>query len=396
MEATNTVDPGVPGTDRFRDFTTQYVGHLSIPNVETTPGFPPLEVRTGPPGIYRGVDNEWEMIDLRSDTVTKPSEAMRTAAYEAEVGDDVYREDPTVNELERRAAEALDMAAALYVPSGTMGNQVALHTHTDPGQEVLLERECHIYKWELGGAAQHAGLQTRPLDGGDRGNVPPEFVHKGFVEADAHRPGTGLLCLENTHNSKGGSALAPETIAAPARAAKELDIPVHLDGARIFNAAVAHDVPAARFTETVDSVMFCLSKGLGAPVGSILAGSESFIEQARRNRKLFGGGMRQAGIIAAPGLLALENREHLIDDHANARRLASGLAGIEGLTVHDPETNIVLVDTPIPVDEFLERCETEGVLGVPFDDYRARFCTHWGIDTEAVDRAVEGVRSAMA
>jgi threonine aldolase len=338
------------------------------------------------------------MIDLRSDTVTKPDDAMRDAARDADIGDDVYAEDPTVNELEARAADRVGFEDALYVPTGTMGNQVAVRTHTDRGQEVLVERESHVYKWELGGLAQLSGLQVRTLDGGDRGIPTPEQVREGYVEEDVHRPGTGLLTLENTHNSKGGVAIAPEKIDAAAEAAHDLGLSVHLDGARMFNAAAALDVPASRLTENVDSVMFCLSKGLGAPVGSILAGGEEFIARARRNRKLFGGGMRQAGIIAAPGLLSLENVDRLAEDHENARALAERLAGVEGLDVQDPETNIVLVNTDgtgLTADEFLGVCEDAGVLGVEFDTHVARFCTHWDVDRDDVEEAAERVAKAV-
>jgi len=335
------------------------------------------------------------MIDLRSDTVTRPGEAMREAARDAEVGDDVYREDPTVNELERRAADLVGTEAALYVPTGTMGNQAAIRTHTDRGEEVLVERESHVFKWELGGIAQHAGAQTRPLDGGDRGVLAPEQVRAGYVEADGHRPGTGLLCLENTHNSKGGTAIEPDDIDAACEAAHALGVPVHLDGARLFNAATALDVPASRIVENVDSVMFCLSKGLGAPVGSMLAGPTGFVESARRVRKLLGGGMRQAGIIAAPGLVALENRERLVEDHENAERLAAGLDRIEGLSVPAPETNIVLADTEAPAETFLEACEAEGVLASQFGEHQVRFCTHLNVDADDVDRAIDAVERAV-
>ena len=338
------------------------------------------------------------MIDLRSDTVTKPDDAMREAAYEADVGDDVYGEDPTVNELESKAADLVEMEDALYVPTGTMGNQVAVRTRTDRGQEVLVERESHVYKWELGGLAQLSSLQVRTVDGGARGIPTPEQVRDGYVEEDAHRPGTGLVTLENTHNSKGGVAIAPEKIDAAAEAAHDLGLPVHLDGARVFNAAVAHDVPASRMAENVESVMFCLSKGLGAPVGSVLAGDEEFIARARRNRKLFGGGMRQAGMIAGPGLLALDNVERLADDHANARALAEQLAGAGGLSVQEPETNIVLVDTEaagMEADEFLDVCERAGVQGVQFDTHVARFCTHWDVDGEDVETAATRIRDAL-
>lgn len=334
-------------------------------------------------------------IDLRSDTVTRPSDRMRQAVADAEVGDDVYGEDPTVNELEARAAEVVGTEAALFVPSGTMGNQVAARTHTDPGQEVLVELESHIYRWELGGLAQHAGLQTRTIDGSPRGAVEPAAVRAGYVSADAHRPGTGLLCLENTHNARGGTALEPAVIAAAAEAAHDLAVPVHLDGARLFDAAVALDVPASRFVDPVDSVMFCLSKGLGAPVGSILAGPVDFIQQARRIRKLQGGGMRQAGIIAAPGMIALENRSHLGRVHDNARIFADGLGDLPGLDVRPPETNIVLVETDRSAEAFLEHCGDAGVLGVLVDDHRARFCTHLDLDRAEVTTAVERVGDAV-
>jgi len=336
------------------------------------------------------------MIDLRSDTVTRPSDEMREAARDAEVGDDVYDEDPTVNELEARVAEVLAMEDALFVPSGTMGNQVAAHTHTERGQEVICERESHVYKWELGGLARHSGLQVRPVEGDDRGVVAPRQVRKAHVAADDHRAGTGLLTLENTHNSKGGTALAPAAIEAAAGKAHERDVPVHLDGARLFNAAAARDVPATRFTEHVDSVMTCLSKGLGAPVGSVLAGEADFIERAHRVRKLMGGGMRQAGIVAAPGLRALANRDRLAEDHANARRLAAGLDRVAGLATPEPETNIVVVGTDASAEAVVAACEAEGVGCVPFGEYRVRFCTHWDVDRDDVDEAVERVERALA
>jgi threonine aldolase len=336
------------------------------------------------------------MIDMRSDTVTRPSDAMRERARDAAVGDDVYSEDPTVNELQARAADVLGAEAALFVPTGTMGNQVAARTHTDRGQEVLCERESHIYKWELSGLVQHADLQPRTLDGGERGVITPEQVRGGYVEADGHRPGTGLLTLENTHNSKGGTAIAPDRIAAAAEAAHERGVPVHLDGARLFNAAVAHDCDPSSFVDPVDSVLCCLSKGLGAPVGSIIAGSESFIERARRVRKLLGGGMRQAGIVAGPGLAALDNRDRLAEDHRRATRLAAGLGAVDGLSVAEPETNIVLVETDRPAEAVLDVYESAGLLGSPFGEYTIRFCTHLDIDDEDVDAAVEIVENATA
>ena len=336
------------------------------------------------------------MIDLRSDTVTKPSLAMRESAADAEVGDDVYAEDPTVNELETAFADLVGKEAALFVPSGTMGNQIAARVHTERGQEVLLERESHVYKWELGGLAQHSGLQVRTVDGGPRGVVTPGAVADGYVEADGHRPGTGLVCLENTHNSKGGTAIAAERIDAACEAAHGRGVPVHLDGARLFNAATALGTDAARLAREVDSVMCCLSKGLGAPVGSMLAGSEAFVGTARRVRKLLGGGMRQAGLIAAPGLVALENRERLRTDHDNAARLAAGLDDLEGLRAGEPETNIVLVETDETAAAFLERCEGVDVLGVPFGEHVVRFCTHLDVDRGDVETALERVERLRA
>ena len=339
------------------------------------------------------------MIDLRSDTVTRPSQEMREAAAAAAVGDDVLGDDPTVNELESVAADVAGTEDALFVPSGTMGNQIAARVHTERGQEVIVERESHVYKYEVGGFAEHSALQIRTVDGGPRGLPSPEQVREAYVEGNLHRPQTGLLTLENTHNSKGGIAIAPDALAETARAAHDLGVPVHLDGARLFNAATAHDVEITEYTAHVDSVMFCLSKGLGAPVGSILAGPESFIEDALRVRKLLGGGMRQAGMIAAPGLLAIRNRDHLATDHENAARLAAGLDDLAGLSVAEPETNIVLVDTTeagLTAAAFLETAEAAGVGGSEFGEYVARFVTHWDVDEGDVEAAVDRIESALA
>jgi threonine aldolase len=331
------------------------------------------------------------MIDLRSDTVTTPDETMREAAFTADVGDDVYGEDPTVNELEARAADRVGKEAALYVPTGTMGNQIAARVHTERGQEVLADRKSHVVKYELGGFAQHAGLQVRMLDADPRGAPTPEQIDESYVAEDLHRAGTGLLCLENTHNARGGLAIEPETSAAAADAAHDRDVPVHVDGARIFNAATALDVPVTDLTDPVDSVMFCLSKGLGAPVGSMLAGSDEFIERARRTRKLFGGGMRQAGIVAGPGLEALENVDDLAADHEHARLLADGLNEIDGVDVQEPETNIVLVDVAglgLDAEGALSRLEERDVLASAFGETTLRFCTHRSVSRTDVERAV--------
>ncbi|MFC7239547.1 low-specificity L-threonine aldolase [Saliphagus sp. GCM10025317] len=337
------------------------------------------------------------MIDLRSDTVTKPDDVMRDAARDADVGDDVYGEDPTVNELEERAADLVGKEAALYVPTGTMGNQIAVREHTERGQEVIADRESHVVKWELGGMAQHAAVQVRMLDG-KRGVPSADQVEAGYVAEDLHRPGTGLLCLENTHNARGGLAIEPARIAEAASAARERDVAVHLDGARVFNAATALDVDVTDVTRHADSVMFCLSKGLGAPVGSMLAGDADFVERARRTRKLFGGGMRQAGIIAGPGLQALENVEDLEADHENARLLASGLDDVAGLSVPEPETNIVVVDvagTGLDVESVLERLREHDVLATAFGPTTIRCCTHRDVSREDVERAVEQVAGAL-
>ncbi|GGN05296.1 threonine aldolase family protein [Halarchaeum nitratireducens] len=344
-------------------------------------------------------ETEGERIDLRSDTVTMPSDRMRAAAADAPVGDNVYGEDPSVNDLEATAAERLGTDAALYVPSGTMANQTAARVHTERGQEAIVEAESHVVRYENAGFAQHGGLQTRPIDAGD-GAVPSAAqVADAFVADDLHRPGTGLLCLENTHNAKGGLVAAPDAIEAAAEAAHERGVPVHLDGARLANAAVAADEPLAAFTTHVDSVSLCLSKGLGAPIGTVLAGSEAFVERARGVRKLLGGGMRQAGLIAAPARIALtENVERLADDHANATRLAAGLDDLGGLRAATPETNIVLVDTTaaaVDAETFVERCADVGVLGGAMDAETVRFCTHLGIERADVEAALTRIAAVV-
>jgi len=352
---------------------------------------------TGP--YFPDESDPTHMIDFRSDTVTRPSDEMRDAARDAAVGDDVYADDPTVNELEARAADLAGFEDALYVPSGTMGNQIAIRTHTDRGQELLCDEQAHVYKWELGGIPQLSQVQPRILDCGDRCVPTPEQVREGYVEEDLHRPGTGLLCLENTHNSRGGVAVPKGHIDEAAAAAHELDVPIHLDGARFLNACVALDVAPEEMTEHVDSVMFCLSKGLGAPVGSVLAGSAEFVQRARRTRKLFGGAMRQAGMIAAPGLLALENVDRLAEDHANAARLAEGLSEIEGLSAPAPDTNIVMVDSEaagLTGEELSAACKDADVSFSAFGEYTCRLCTHLDVDGDDVDEALDRIESVVA
>lgn len=335
-------------------------------------------------------------IDLRSDTVTKPTPEMRRAMYEAEVGDDVYGEDPTVNRLEERAAELLGKEAALLVPTGTQGNQVAVLTHTRRGQEVIVEAESHVYLYEVGGIAALANCQVRPIPG-VRGAMDPAAVEAAIRAENVHFPRTGLICLENTHNRSGGCVLPPENVAAIAAVAHRHGIPVHLDGARIFNAAVALGRPAAELVAPVDSVMFCLSKGLAAPVGSLLVGSRAFIAEARRYRKLLGGGMRQAGVLAAAGLVALEMMiDRLAEDHANARRLAEGLAEVPGLKVdlETVQTNMVMVDI---VDErwtaraLVEALRREGVLCNDTGPRRIRLVTHKDVTAADIELALDAI-----
>jgi threonine aldolase len=339
------------------------------------------------------------VIDLRSDTVTRPSDAMRDAARDADVGDDVYHDDPTVADLERRAAETVGTEAALFVPSGTMGNQVAARVHADRGAEVVVDDRAHVVLWELNGLAQLSGLQVHAVDAGDRAVPTPAQVADATTDPDHHSAGTGLLWLENTHNARGGVAVPPERVRAAAEAARDRGVPVHLDGARLFNACVATDTTAQEMVAPADSVLFCLSKGLGAPVGSVLCGSEPFVAEARRTRKLFGGGMRQAGVVAAPGLVALENVERLAEDHANARRLAAGLDRVAGLSAPEPDTNIVRVDSSglgLTADEFVARLDAEGVAAGAFGDHVTRLCTHLDVDETDVETAVARVERAVA
>lgn len=333
------------------------------------------------------------MIDLRSDTVTRPSERMRRAMAEAEVGDDVYGEDPTVRRLEETAAELLGKEAALFVTSGTQGNQIAVLTHTRPGEEVIVERGAHIYYYEVGALAALAGVQVRTVTGrrGRMGLADIEAELRGF---NIHFPDVTLLCLENTHNRAGGAVLPVAYMKLVGALARKRGLAIHLDGARLFNAAVALGCPAHALTEDVDSVQICLSKGLGAPIGSVLAGSLPFIHRARKWRKALGGGMRQAGVIAAPGLIALTQMvDRLADDHVRARRLAEGLAAIPGLKL-DPgavETNIVVADiagTGTTVDAFLKHLRELGVLAVEFGKTSVRFVTHLDISDSDIDRAL--------
>jgi threonine aldolase len=337
-----------------------------------------------------------DIVDLRSDTVTTPTPEMRAAMAAAEVGDDVYEEDPTVKRLEALAAERFGKEAGLFVASGTMGNQVAALAHTQPGQEVIADAESHIVRAEVGGLARLAICQTVALTTA-RGLPAPDQVRAAIRTPNIHHAVTGLLAIENTHNRHGGVAFPPEEIAAVGAVAREHAIPVHLDGARIFNACVALGRDAREYGAVVDSVQFCLSKSLGAPVGSLVVGSAAFVSRARRMRKLLGGGMRQAGILAAAGLLALDKMvDRLADDHRNARRLAEGLAGLPRIRVDlaRVQTNIVIfhVDRPGGAAELVEGGRARKVKMGAFSPTGIRCVTHKDVDSEDIDRAIDAVR----
>lgn len=342
------------------------------------------------------------MIDLRSDTVTKPSEAMRAAMAAAEVGDDVFGEDPTVNRLQERAAEIFEREAALFVPSGCMANQIAVKVHTRPGDEVIIEDRGHIFQHEMASAAVISGVLIRPIRSEDRsGHLKwTEIEPSLHIDHDYHGSPTGVICLENTHNLAGGTVMTADHCKDICDRAHAHSIPVHLDGARIFNAAVALRSTVADLTRHCDSVQFCLSKGLGAPVGSMLVGSRDFIDEARAWRKRLGGGMRQVGVLAAAGLIALEESpERLHEDHANAHRLAEGLAEIGGIAIDSESvaTNIVIFDvsgTGLSPSDICARLEQKGVLAFGWDSV-IRMVTHNGISADDVDGATAAVREVV-
>jgi threonine aldolase len=341
-----------------------------------------------------------DYIDLRSDTVTKPTEEMRVAMATAQVGDDVYGEDPTVNRLQDRAAEMMGKEAALFVPSGTMGNQIAVRLHTRPGQEVITEAASHVYNYELAAMSALSGVMARPVaaPGGILSWPQIESAIRAKIYYVAQ---TGLIVLENTHNMAGGTVYTAGQTAAICEQAHAVGLPVHLDGARIFNAATALGVDAAALCRTCDSVMFCLSKGLGAPVGSMLAGSKDFIERARSVRKLFGGGMRQVGVLAAAGLVALEKMpRRLVEDHENAGLLARLLQRIPVLDV-DParvRTNVVIVGlarTGLTSRPLATMLRTEGVLVGIVDDLTVRLLTHLDVTRNQIEQAAEIFRQVL-
>lgn len=343
------------------------------------------------------------MIDLRSDTVTRPTPAMRKAMADAEVGDDVYSEDPTVNRLQERAAEIFGREAALFVPTGSMGNQVAVKLHTNPGDEIVIEERGHIFNYEMGTPAVVSGVIVRPVKSSDGSGILiwSDIEPALHVEQPYYSCPTGLICLENSHNLAGGSVMSAALCREICENAHSKGIPVHMDGARIFNASATLGASVRDLTEKCDSVQFCLSKGLGAPVGSVLVGSREFIAEARVWRKRLGGGMRQVGVLAAAGLVALEESPpKLLEDHANAKTLAEGLADIPGLYI-DPEkvvTNIVIVDASeaeLSSPQIVESLREKGVLAIGFGS-AIRMVTHFDVTSDDIAKALAAFREILA
>jgi threonine aldolase len=332
------------------------------------------------------------MIDLRSDTVTRPTPAMREAMASAEVGDDVYGEDPTVNRLEKDAAEVFGKEAAIFVPTGTMGNQIAIRLHTQHGQEVICEARSHVLDWEMAMMAAFSGCLARTV-AAERGILTWEHIKPAIGAKIYYRAQTALVCVENSHNMAGGTVTPLNVLEGIWAGAREAGLPVHLDGARVFNAAAALELGVAKLTSGFDTVMFCLSKGLGAPVGSMLVGSKKAIEQARIHRKALGGGMRQAGILAAAGLIALhEMPKRLVEDHANARLLAEAVAAVPDAAEIDMgavQTNIVIFKLRNNGDAvaFTSALKQRDVLVSAIGPHAVRFVTHYDVDRAACTRA---------
>jgi threonine aldolase len=342
------------------------------------------------------------MIDLRSDTVTRPSDKMRAAMAAAEVGDDVFGDDPTVNRLQERACEVLEKEAALWVPTGCMGNEIAVKVHTKPGQEIVTEDRGHILNYELGAAAVISGVTIRAVKSNDgSGHLTWDEIEPALkIDPPYFQAATGLVCLENTHNFAGGSVMTAAACADVCTRSHAVGLPVHMDGARIFNASVASGESVADLTRGCDSVMFTLSKGLGAPAGSILLGTKEFIAESRIWRKRLGGGMRQIGILAAAGLIALdEGPDRLSEDHANARKLAEGLAEIKGIEIDVEKvvTNIVIFDissTGKTSAEIVEALKNNGILAIGFGNL-IRMVTHLDVSADDISATVKTLRSLI-
>ncbi len=333
------------------------------------------------------------IIDLRSDTVSKPTGDMRRAIAEAEVGDDVFGDDPTVNRLEVMASELTGKEAALFVPSGTMANLVSVMTHTRPGDEILLGDQSHVFNYEVAGTARIALVQAHALRNLPDGSLDPDEVESAIRPANLHTPPNTLLCLENTHNRCGGAVIPIEQMDTLTALARTHGLKVHLDGARLFNAQTALGVPAVRIARDCDTVSFCFSKGLGCPAGSVLCGPREFIQQARRNRKVLGGGMRQAGFLAAAAVFALENNiSRLTEDHANASLLADGLREHPAFAPNSPQSNIVTVDIRQgTLDQWLTAFRDTGVLAVAFGPQRMRLVTHLNITHDDIVEALRRI-----
>ncbi|HYK84204.1 MAG TPA: low-specificity L-threonine aldolase [Ktedonobacteraceae bacterium] len=348
------------------------------------------------------------MIDLRSDTVTLPSPAMREAMYRAEVGDDVYKEDPTINRLQELAAQMTGKEAALFVPSGTMGNAISILAQAGRAEAVIVGNQSHIYRYEVGGPSTLGGSPMYVIPTEPNGMLDLYQVEVGISDgSDEHSAPTALLCIENTHNRCGGAVLSIEQLESLANLARKHNVKIHMDGARIFNAATTLGVPVSTLANKVDSMMFCLSKGLSAPVGSMVVGSKEFIWKAHRMRKLLGGGMRQAGILAAAGIVALEQMvERLAEDHENSKKLAYGLADFPQIEIDADRvvTNIVnfsVLDnqqkrlSDAQTQRFLEQMREHGVLMGTMGEGTIRAVTHYGIDADDITTALNGIRKAL-
>ncbi len=335
------------------------------------------------------------MIDLRSDTITKPTDAMRKAIYEAEVGDDVFGEDPTVNRLQEMVASMLGKQKAIYVSSGTMGNLLAIKANTNPGDEVILDAQSHIFYYEAAGTAAICGVQLN-LVNGKRGSITKEQVEEKIRDlGNPHFPVTSLVSVENTHNRWGGVVIPIDEIKRIRELADERGLKMHMDGARLLNAQVASGISAGEFAKYFDTVAICFSKGLGAPMGSMIAADAETIDRVRRARKMIGGGQRQVGIAAAAALYAIENNvDRLVDDHDNAKRLAKALSILPGVEVNPDEvdTNIVYFDvtkSPMSAIDVMVKMSEQGVLMLPLDENRVRVVTHLGVDGNDIDKAIE-------
>ncbi len=341
------------------------------------------------------------IIDLRSDTMTKPTEAMRRAMAEAEVGDDVFGEDPTVNRLEEMAADRLGKEAALFVASGTMGGMVSNLAHCGRGDEMIIGDAAHTFLFEQGGSAALGGIHPRPVPNQPDGKLALEDIDAAVRSDNVHFPRTRLIILENTHNLCNGFPLDTHYMQAVGEIARRHNLKIHVDGARFFNAAVALDVDPKDLAAEADSVSFCLSKGLGAPVGSVVCGTQDFINEARRARKVLGGGMRQAGVIAAAGIVALnEMVDRLAEDHANAKKLSMGLAEIPGISINpdDIQTNIIFFEITredMKPEEFVQKIDAEGIRMLPVGPGKVRAVTHYHITTEDIDQALSVISKVM-